>query len=43
MPIVTTLHTVLQKPNDDQRRVLDQVIDLSARVIVMTERARALS
>ena len=38
MPIATTLHTVLQKPSDDQRRVLDQVIDLSARVIVMTER-----
>ena len=40
MPIVTTLHTVLQEPTDDQRRVLDQVIGLSARVIVMTERAR---
>ena len=38
MPIATTLHTVLRKPSDDQRRVLDQVIDLSARVIVMTER-----
>ncbi len=42
MPIATTLHTVLQHPTDDQRRVLDQVIDLSARVIVMTERARGL-
>ena len=41
MPIVTTLHTVLHEPSDDQRRVLDQVIDLSARVIVMTEQARA--
>jgi glycosyltransferase involved in cell wall biosynthesis len=40
MPIATTLHTVLREPNDDQRRVLDQVIDLSARVIVMTERSR---
>jgi glycosyltransferase involved in cell wall biosynthesis len=40
MPIVSTLHTVLQSPSDDQKRVLDQVIDISARVIVMTERAR---
>ena len=42
MPVATTLHTVLHEPSDDQRRVLDQVIDLSARVIVMTEKARAL-
>ena len=42
MPVATTLHTVLHEPSDDQRRVLNQVIDLSARVIVMTERARAL-
>jgi glycosyltransferase involved in cell wall biosynthesis len=40
MPIVTTLHTVLKEPNPDQRRVLEQIIDLSARVIVMTERPR---
>ncbi|MGC1723006.1 MAG: glycosyltransferase family 4 protein [Isosphaeraceae bacterium] len=42
MPVAITLHTVLHEPSDDQRRVLDQVIDLSARVIVMTEKARAL-
>ena len=41
MPIVTTLHTVLLEPSEDQRRVLDQVVELSARVIVMTERARS--
>jgi glycosyltransferase involved in cell wall biosynthesis len=40
MPIVTTLHTVLKDPDEDQRRVLGQVVDLSARVVVMTERAR---
>jgi glycosyltransferase involved in cell wall biosynthesis len=40
MPIVTTLHTVLREPNDDQRRVLKQVAEHSARVVVMTERAR---
>ena len=42
MPVATTLHTVLHEPSDDQRRVLNQVIDLSARVIVMTEKARVL-
>src|SRR3954452_23598820 len=40
MPIVTTLHTVLRDPSDDQRRVLCQVADLSARLVVMSERAR---
>lgn len=41
MPIVTTLHTVLREPGQDQRRVMDEVLDLSARIIVMTERARS--
>lgn len=40
VPVVTTLHTVLQSPNDDQRRVLTRVCELSARVVVMTERSR---
>ena len=41
MPVVTTLHTVLKEPDPHQRRVLMQLADLSARVVVMTERARA--
>jgi glycosyltransferase involved in cell wall biosynthesis len=41
MPVVTTFHTVLKEPNDDQRRVLVELAGLSARVVVMTERARA--
>lgn len=40
MPVVTTLHTVLREPNADQRRVLVQLADLSARLVVMTDRAR---
>ncbi len=40
MPVVTTFHTVLNEPDDDQRRVLMQLADLSARVVVMTGRAR---
>jgi glycosyltransferase involved in cell wall biosynthesis len=41
VPIVTTLHTVLRDPKADQRRVLRQICELSARVIVMTERGRS--
>jgi glycosyltransferase involved in cell wall biosynthesis len=40
MPVVTTFHTVLREPNDDQRRVLTELASLSARVVVMTEKAR---
>jgi glycosyltransferase involved in cell wall biosynthesis len=40
MPVVTTLHTVLREPNEEQRRVLTELAALSARVVVMTERAR---
>jgi glycosyltransferase involved in cell wall biosynthesis len=39
-PIVTTLHTVLREPNADQLRVLGQIAELSARLVVMSERAR---
>jgi len=38
MPIVTTLHTVLREPNDDQRRVMRELIRLSTRLAVMSER-----
>jgi len=40
MPIVTTFHTVLQDPRDDQRRVMRELISLSTRVVVMAERGR---
>ena len=40
MPIVTTLHTVLKEPSPEQRRVLCQIGELSARLVVMSERAR---
>ena len=39
-PVVTTLHTVLQEPNRDQRMVMDQLDALSTRFIVMAERGR---
>ena len=36
MPIVTTLHTILATPNLQQRRVMDEIIALSDRLVVMT-------
>jgi len=42
MPIVTTLHTVLEKPDAEQRRVFTELIDMSTRVVVMAERARRM-
>jgi glycosyltransferase involved in cell wall biosynthesis len=42
MPIVTTLHTVLTQPSDDQRRVMRELIQLSTRLVVMAERGRAI-
>jgi glycosyltransferase involved in cell wall biosynthesis len=37
-PVVTTLHTILEAPSDDQRRVFAKLLARSARVIVMAER-----
>ena len=41
-PVVTTLHTVLLKPNADQDRVMQGLIAHSARLVVMTERGRTI-
>jgi glycosyltransferase involved in cell wall biosynthesis len=38
MPIVSTLHTVLLTPSPAQRRVLERIVAVSARVIVMAEK-----
>jgi glycosyltransferase involved in cell wall biosynthesis len=40
MPIVTTLHTVLQEPSPEQRRVMRELIRLSTRLVVMSERGQ---
>jgi glycosyltransferase involved in cell wall biosynthesis len=42
MPIVTTLHTVLAAPSEPERRVLREIVDLSAGVVVMAEKACGL-
>ncbi len=38
MPVVTTLHTVLQEPNAEQRRVMQELGRLSDRLVVMAQR-----
>src|SRR4051812_3725137 len=42
MPVVTTLHTVLREPRADQRRVMQELISLSTRLIVMAERGQQM-
>jgi glycosyltransferase involved in cell wall biosynthesis len=42
MPVVTTLHTVLRDPRPDQRRVMQELISLSTRLVVMVERGRRM-
>jgi len=39
MPIVTTLHTILDSPSPDQRLVLEEVAALSDRLVVMMNAA----
>lgn len=39
MPVVTTLHTVLRDPDVSQRMVLDEIAQLSDRLVVMSEQA----
>ncbi len=42
MPVVTTLHTVLREPNTEQRRVMQELIARSTRLVVMSERGRQM-
>jgi len=37
MPVVTTLHTVLREPNPDQMVVMEEIAELSDRLIVMSQ------
>ena len=40
MPIVTTLHTILQEPNPEQLKVLKEVAALSDRIVTMSARGK---
>jgi glycosyltransferase involved in cell wall biosynthesis len=38
-PVVTTLHTILEKPLPEQSRVMKEIIKLSNRLVVMSQRS----
>jgi glycosyltransferase involved in cell wall biosynthesis len=38
MPVVTTFHTILRKPNKKQADILQRIVDHSDRLVVMTRR-----
>ena len=40
IPIVTTLHTVLDEPNKDQLYILKEIGDISSRIVVMSKKAK---
>ncbi len=42
VPLVTTLHTVLAKPGEERKGLLQEICELSARVIVMSKKALGL-
>src|ERR1700733_9743307 len=42
MPLVTTLHTVLREPNSSQRAVLEEIANLSDRLIAMSDHPACL-
>src|SRR5205814_7702832 len=42
MPIVTTLHTILETPNPAQKLVMDELLQLSERIVVMSKHGAAL-
>lgn len=41
-PVVTSLHTVLEQPNPDQRRVMEELIRRCAKLVVLTPKGREI-
>ena len=42
LPLIVTLHTILEKPDANQRRVMEGLLRRAARVVVMAERGREI-
>ncbi len=42
VPLLITLHTILETPNSDQRRVLEALLRRATKVIVMAEKGREI-
>ncbi len=41
-PLVVTLHTILETPDPDQRRVIDRLVSRASRIVVMSEYGREI-
>lgn len=41
-PLIVTLHTVLEKPNAEERRVLEALLQKASRIIVMAEKGKEI-
>ena len=42
IPIVTTLHTILETPSPEQRRIMNSILSISSRVITMAKKGAEL-
>ncbi|WP_404336402.1 glycosyltransferase [Sphingomonas sp. MMS12-HWE2-04] len=42
IPVIATLHTVLEKPSADERRVMEALLRRASKVIVMADRGREI-
>lgn len=42
LPVIATLHTILEAPSADERRVMEALLRRAARVIVMAEKGREI-
>jgi len=42
LPVIVTLHTVLEKPSADERRVLEGLLRRAAKIVVMAEKGRQI-
>ena len=42
IPVIITLHTILEKPSADERRVMEGLLRRAAKVVVMAERGREI-
>jgi len=42
IPVIVTLHTILEKPSADERRVMEGLLRRASKVVVMAERGREI-
>jgi glycosyltransferase involved in cell wall biosynthesis len=42
IPVIATLHTVLERPSEDERRVMEALLTRASRIIVMAEKGREI-